>query len=365
MTIEYMKRAIELANQGSGFVNPDPLSAALLVRDGRILSEGVYEAFHEENAEIKVLRMAEGDLTGAELYLNIEPFQTEHKILEGLELMKEKGISRVVVGMRDPNPEKKIDFYSELKKRGIACEFGCRFEECEEQNEIYSYYIKHKEPFVFVKWAMTLDGKLATKTGDSKWISSEDSLHFVHQLRQRVAAILVGENTVRMDDPMLTTRLEGVKISNPLRIIVSRYGDISMNSKVLQIDEVTKTLIIASDRLSPQKEEELLRKGVRIEKLKLYNDRIDFREMMRVLGRMQIDSLYIEGGSAILASAFECGCVHKVYTAIAPKIIGGKNAFTPVGGEGIEHMRDAIVLKRVSHEIVGQDVIVKGYLIDP
>ena len=363
MNIEYMKRVIELAGQGSGFVNPDPLSGALLVKDGRILGEAFYEAYGSSPAELKVLRMTAGDLTGAELYLNIEPFHSESVVRESLNLIKEKGIAKVSIGMLNPNPSKKVDFQIELTKLGVGSELGILSGECEEQNEIYSYYIMNKEPFVFVKWAMTLDGKLATKTGDSKWISSEDSLRFVHHLRQRVAAIMVGENTVKMDDPMLTTRLNGVKPSNPLRVIVSRYGNIPMEAKVLQIDENVKTLIIASENLPPAKEKELLEKGVRIAKLKEVNNRIDFREIMRLLGCMGIDSLYIEGGSAILASAFESGCVHKVYAAIAPKIIGGRNAFTPVGGEGIELMRDAIVLKRVSHEIVGPDVIVKGYLI--
>ncbi len=362
MNTDYMKRTIELANQGIGFVNPDPLSGALLVKEGRILGEACYTAFGSEPAEIKLLKQTTFDLTGAELYLNIEPFHSEARVQECLNLIKERGIAKLYVGMPDPNPEKKMDFWSDLIKLGVNFEIGVLSEECEEQNEIYSYYIRNKEPFVFVKWAMTLDGKLATKTGDSKWISSEDSLRFVHHLRQRVAAIMVGENTVKMDDPLLTTRLSGVKLSNPLRVIVSRYCDIPMEAKVLQVNEDVKTLIIASENLPPQKEKELQERGIQIAKQKEVNNRIDFREIMKLLGSMGIDSLYIEGGSAILASAFESGCVHKVYAAIAPKIIGGRNAFTPVGGEGIEYMRDAIVLKRVSHEIVGPDVIVKGYI---
>jgi diaminohydroxyphosphoribosylaminopyrimidine deaminase/5-amino-6-(5-phosphoribosylamino)uracil reductase len=363
MNIDYMKRVIELANQGSGFVNPDPLSGALLVKEGRILVEAYYDTYGSDPAELKLLRQAPDDLSGAELYLNIEPFQPEPRVQECLNLIKEKGITKVFVGMLDPNPEKTMDFVSELTKIGIDSVLGVLSEECKEQNEIYSYFIMKKEPFVFVKWAMTLDGKLATKTGDSKWISSEGSLQFVHHLRQRVAAIMVGENTVKMDDPLLTTRLDGIKLSNPLRVIVSKYGDIPMEAKVLKVDENVRTLIIASENLPSPKEKELLEKGIQIAKLKEINNRIDFREIMRLLGSMGLDSLYIEGGSAILASAFESGCVHKVYAAIAPKIIGGRNAITPVGGEGIEYMRDAIVLNRVSHEIVGPDVIVKGYII--
>lgn len=363
MDIDYMNRVMELADLGSGFVNPDPLSGALLVKDNKILGEGYYKAFGAEAAEIAVFRQTTEDLTGATLYLNIEPFQAKPIIQECLNLIKERGISKVIIGMLNPKPEKEIDFLPELLKLGVTYKTGVLSEECEEQNEIYSYYVKHKKPFVIVKWAMTLDGKLATRSGDSKWISSDDSLKFVHQLRQRVAAIMVGENTVRLDDPMLTTRLSGVKISNPLRVIISKYGDISMESKVLAVDETMKTIIIASENISPEREAQFLQKGVQVAKLKEQNNRLDFQDIMRLLGDMAIDSLYIEGGSAILASAFESGCVHKVYTAIAPKIIGGREAFTPVGGEGIERMRDAIVLNRVSYEVVGPDVIVKGYLI--
>ncbi|MDF2484498.1 MAG: diaminohydroxyphosphoribosylaminopyrimidine deaminase [Herbinix sp.] len=362
MNLEFMKRAINLANQGSGFVNPDPLSGAVLVKDNKIISEGFYEMFGGEPAELAVLRKVEGDLTGSELYLNIEPFHGEKKTQECLDLIEAKGIAKVWIGIRDNQPGTKIDFLKELENRNISYELGILQEECEEQNEIYSYYSRTKEPYVVVKWAMTLDGKLATKTGDSKWISSEGSLHFVHQLRQRVAAILVGENTVRQDNPMLTTRLEGVTISNPLRVVVTKYGDIPLDSKVLQVDENVKTLIIASEFLPKERESELLQLGVQIAKLPERNGRIDFHDIMKLLGSRNIDSLYIEGGSAILASAFESNCVHKVYTAIAPKIVGGKTAYTPVSGNGIEYMRDAIVLKRVSHEIIGPDVIVKGYL---
>ncbi|MBP1756588.1 MAG: diaminohydroxyphosphoribosylaminopyrimidine deaminase [Firmicutes bacterium] len=362
MNTDYMKRVIELANRGSGFVNPDPLSGAILVKDGQILGEGYYEAYGTDTAELKVLRKVQGDIAGSELYLNIEPFQSEQRIWECLNLIKELGIVKVLIGMRDPNPEKKIVFQSELAKLQIDCEIGILSEECEEQNEIYSYYCKHKEPFVIVKWAMTLDGKLATRTGDSKWISSEDSLRFVHILRQRVAAILVGENTVRQDNPLLTTRLEGMKISNPLRVIVSKYGNLSDDAQILKVDASVQTLIVASEFLPKDREAALLEHGVQIAKLKEREGRIDFRDIMKLLGSMGIDSLYIEGGSSILGSVFESGCVHKVYTAIAPKIIGGRTATTPVGGTGIERMRDAIVLKRVSHEIIGSDVIIKGYM---
>ncbi|MBH1940256.1 bifunctional diaminohydroxyphosphoribosylaminopyrimidine deaminase/5-amino-6-(5-phosphoribosylamino)uracil reductase RibD [Mobilitalea sibirica] len=362
MNEHFMKRAIELAYLGSGFINPDPLSGAVLVKDNIVLGESCYRTFGAASAELEVLSYGLCDLSGAELYLNIEPFGNKAKLTELIRVIKDRKIEKIYIGIEDRNPRKEIHFIEELKHLGISCELGILKDECEEMNEIYSHYIVNKTPYVIVKWAMTLDGKLATKTGDSKWISSEESLRFVHHLRQRVSAILVGENTVRKDDPLLTTRLEGVQISNPIRIIISKYGDIPMEAKVLQVDESTKTWIIASELISKEREESICNLGARILKLKEKNGHIDFNKVMDLLGRLGIDSVYIEGGSAVLGSAFESGCVHKVYTAIAPKIVGGNKAVTPVGGNGIERMNDAIVLKRLSYEIVGPDVIIKGYI---
>jgi diaminohydroxyphosphoribosylaminopyrimidine deaminase/5-amino-6-(5-phosphoribosylamino)uracil reductase len=358
----FMKRAIELAMLGSGFTNPDPLASAVLVKEGRIIAEAYYQSRYADYPEQQVMIEASGQTEDAELYLPIEPFCSDEEALQMIRLFREKKIKKVYIGMADPNPAKMIDFAKELRDAGIVAETELLKEACSELNEIYAYYIVHKMPFVIVKWAMTLDGKLATRTGDSKWISSEDSLIFVHHLRQRVMAILVGENTVKMDDPLLTTRLNGVPLSNPLRVIISRLGDLPMDAKVLQVSEEVKTMVIASEQLPSDKEKILLQKGVQVAMLREVNHHIDFRDVVKLLGDMGIDSLYIEGGSAILGSAFESGIVHKVYAAVAPKIIGGRQAFTPVGGNGIERMGDAIVLQRVSHEIIGHDVIVKGYI---
>ena len=359
----YMRRAIELAGHGSGFVNPDTLVGALLVKEDRIIGEGYYREYGAMTAERMAIENSFEELAGAELYLTIEPYQVGQSGGELSNLLKDLGIKKVYIGVTNPNPDRKYDFIKELQRLQIDCEVGLLEKECNELNEIYSHYVKTGTPYVIVKWAMTLDGKLATKTGDSKWISSAESLKFVHLLRQRVAAILVGENTVRRDDPLLTTRLEGVEISNPLRVIISKYGDIPLEAKVLQVDSKTQTLIIASELLPKEKEEELRLKGVNIVKLKEVNNHIDFKDIMKTLGSMGIDSVYIEGGSSILGSAFESGVINKVYTAIAPKIVGGDKAVTPVGGSGIERMNNAIVLERVSHEIVGPDVIIKGYIV--
>ena len=358
----FMKRVVELSNRGSGFINPGPLSGAVIVKNNRIIGEGFYKYYKGKSAEAQAFENSVEAVGDSELYINIEPSRKSGCYDCSLKAVLNSGVKKVHLGLEVPVSSGEKRFSKILEEAGIEVEVGILKEQCEELNEIHCHYIAKGTPYVFTKWAMTLDGKLATRTGDSKWISSEDSLRFVHQLRQRVAAIMVGENTVRQDNPMLTTRLSETKISNPLRVILSRYGDIDKEANILKVDESTKTLIIASKDIEKVKEEFLLSTGVEILKLEEHNGRIDFSEIVQELGRRGIDSLYIEGGSGVLASAFESGIVSKVYAAVAPKIIGGKEAFSPVGGTGIEKMRDAIVLKKVSHEIIGNDVIIKGYI---
>jgi diaminohydroxyphosphoribosylaminopyrimidine deaminase/5-amino-6-(5-phosphoribosylamino)uracil reductase len=353
---EFMKRTIEVASKGSGFVNPKPLYGAVLVKDNNIIGEGYFDGTKAEVAEIKAIKNSTENTQGASLYLNMEASLGN----EDISVILKNGIKNIYFGILDPVLKGKT--VNLLREKGIQVETGLLRDECEEVNEIYIHYIKNGIPFVFTKWAMTLDGKLATRTGDSKWISNEDSLKFVHKLRQRVAAILVGENTVKLDNPMLNTRLDCPKISNPLRVIISKYGDIPNDSNVLKVDDNTKTLIIASTNIAKERENYFLHKKVNVMKLEEKSGYIDFKDIVKALGKIGIDSLYIEGGGAILGSAFDSGIVNKVYAVVAPKIIGGKGAVTPVGGKGIEKMRDALVLKKVTHEIVGSDVIFKGYL---
>jgi diaminohydroxyphosphoribosylaminopyrimidine deaminase/5-amino-6-(5-phosphoribosylamino)uracil reductase len=358
----YMKRAIELASKGCGFVNPGPLSGAVIVKNNRIIGEGYYESFEGVSAEFQAVKNSTEDVRGSELYINIEPYLASGSYQSSLKTVLSSGFRKVYLGMELPALRSEKKFSDILKEAGVEVESGILSSQCEEQNEIYYHYNTKGTPFVFTKWAMTLDGKLATRTGDSKWISGEESLKFVHHLRQRVAAIMVGENTIRLDNPMLTTRLEGVKVSNPLRIILSRYGDIAEDANILRVDENTKTLIITSNKISNAKAETLLAKGVELLKLGEQNGKISFKDIIKALGKLGVDSLYIEGGSGVLASAFESGIVSKVYAAVAPKIVGGKDAFTPVGGSGIEKMKDAIVLRKVTHEIIGNDVVITGYI---
>lgn len=354
---EFMLKAIEIAKKGYGFASPGPLEGAVLVNNNVVIGFGYRKRFRERPVWEFVEDITSINIKTCELYMNIEPD------IDNIEIIKQYGgvgIKKIYFGILNPVSPGRVT--AALCEEGIEVCYDVLKEQCEELNEVYLHYIKKGTPFVFVKWAMTLDGKLATRTGDSKWISGKESLRFVHQLRQQVMAIMVGENTVRLDNPMLTTRLEGVEISNPIRIILSKYGDIPKEANVLKVDENTKTIILTSNMLSRDKEVNFKTLGIDIIKFEEKNGKIDFRDIIHALGDRGIDSLYIEGGSGVLGSAFESGIVNKVYAAIAPKIIGGKDALTPVGGVGVERMRDAIILNRVAHEIVGSDVIIKGYV---
>ncbi|MDT8717183.1 bifunctional diaminohydroxyphosphoribosylaminopyrimidine deaminase/5-amino-6-(5-phosphoribosylamino)uracil reductase RibD [Clostridium sp. 19966] len=348
----YMRQTIYLAKKGIGFVNPDPLVGAILVKNDKIVGSA-YKSFYGEDAVIKAIDNAGEDSANSELYTNFEP---------DWESVFKSGVKRIYIGALDINPDKDPKNIERIANSGIEVITNVLKQDCESLNEIYLHFISKGTPFVFTKWAMSLDGKIATRTGDSKWISGDESLEFVHHLRQRVAAIMVGENTVRKDNPMLTTRLKGVKISNPVRIILSRHGDINMDANVLKIDESMKTIIVVSSNISIEKENAFLNKGAEIIKLDEVNGRIDFKVMLKELGKRKIDSLYIEGGSGVLGSAFESKIVNKVYVAVAPKIIGGKEAVTAVAGKGIDKMADAIVLNKVTHEVIGSDVIISGYI---
>lgn len=356
MKIKFMNRAIELASKGEGFVVGKALYGLVIVKKDKIIAEGFRDKTEHDNIEINLIKQVKEGLKEAEVYINIEPKLREEQIKK----IVHSGIKKIYIGILDPI--EKGRFVNKLRKFGIEVEVGLLEEENRELNEIYIHYKTTGKPFVVTKWAMTLDGKLAAQNGDSKWISNESSLYFVHKLRQRCSGILVGENTVKLDNPMLTTRLEGVEVSNPIRIIISKTGDIPKESKVLKVSEGVKTIVVTAKNLSKEREQLFYSKNVDIIKLEANEGHFDFNVILEVLAKRGIDSILIEGGSSILGSAFDSKVVNKVYGVVAPKILGGGLSITPVGGHGIEYMRDAIELKNVKHEIVGNDVIFRGYV---
>ncbi|MCX6267253.1 MAG: bifunctional diaminohydroxyphosphoribosylaminopyrimidine deaminase/5-amino-6-(5-phosphoribosylamino)uracil reductase RibD [Bacteroidetes bacterium] len=359
--LKYMKRAITLAKKGAGWVNPNPMVGAVLVKDDRIIGEGFHEYFGGNHAEVNAFDGVPAESAkGSTLYVTLEPCSHEGKTPPCATMIAEKGIKRVVVGMEDPNEFVHGRGLSILRARNIRVETGMMEPVVRQMNEVFIKYITTKIPFVLLKSAMTLDGKIATVTNASRWITGEASRKMVHMLRQNLSAVMVGVNTVAFDDPMLNIRLKG-SWKNPLKIIADTHCRISPDAKVLT-NEPQLTIIATTKLADPQKLKHIERMGAQVLVCPLKDKRVDLMFVMHSLGSMGIDSVMIEGGSTMAFSALQEGIVDKIITFIAPKIIGGASAPSAVGGIGIEKMEDAITLKNLKTRKVGNDIMVEGWI---
>lgn len=359
---KYMKRALELSKKGSGYTNPNPLVGAVIVKDGRIIGEGYHELYGSHHAEVNAFRNATEDVRGATMYVTLEPCSHYGKTPPCANAIVEKGIKKVVICLKDPNPLVSGGGIRILEKNGIEVVTGVLEEEGRKINEIFLKYITTKLPFCIMKTAMTLDGKIAAYTGDSKWITGETSRQYVHELRHRVAAIMVGIGTILTDDPMLTARLDKGIGKDPIRIIADSCARIPLEAKVLNIESKAKTIIAVTEKAPKDKIKLLKEKGAEVISTPIKSQGIDLTYLMKVLGEKKIDSVLLEGGSTLNYSAINEEIVDKVLTFIAPKIIGGSTAKTPVGGQGKEYMRDAVNLRNIEIQRFGDDIMIEGYV---
>ncbi|WP_090040840.1 bifunctional diaminohydroxyphosphoribosylaminopyrimidine deaminase/5-amino-6-(5-phosphoribosylamino)uracil reductase RibD [Clostridium frigidicarnis] len=360
MDEKYMEIALALAKKGAGKVNPNPMVGAVIVKDGKVIAEGYHEEYGKSHAEVNAFNNALEDVRGATMYVTLEPCSHYGKTPPCVEKIIEKKISRVVIGMVDPNPIVRGQGIEKLLSQGIEVVTGVLEEKCKKLNEVFIKYITLKKPFVIMKTAMSIDGKIATSSGESKWITKEESRKQVHKLRNEVSAIMVGVNTVIKDDPELTCRIENGK--NPIRIIVDSTLRIPRDSKVIKGANEVKTIIACTEKLNNEKGLELKKQGVEILLTKSKNNRVDLDDLMTKLGEMNIDSLLLEGGSTLNFSALEEGIVDKIQVYIATKIIGGENSKTPVGGKGIENLKDVFKIENMNLSLIGQDIFIEGYI---
>lgn len=361
----FMRRAIELAKGGEGRTNPNPLVGAVIVREGRIIGEGfhhVYGGLHAEREALKDCFERGENPEGATIYVTLEPCCHFGKQAPCTQALIEAKISKVVIGSRDPNPLVNGKGSSFLRENGVIVEEDFLREECDSLNHIFFHYITQKTPFVALKYAMTADGKIATKIGKSKWISNEKSREFAHTLRNRYAGIMVGIGTVLADDPILSCRLKNEKGEgtgkNPVRVICDSNLSIPADSKIVRTAGDIPTIIACLEKKRSHEEKnvfsekkDLLEKaGVEIieapaeKRPEGENPRPDLTELMRILGEKKIDSLLIEGGAEIHYSALRSGIVKKIYAFIAPKIFGGAGK-SPVAGTGVEFPEEAFAFK--------------------
>lgn len=360
MDEKWMRRALDLSMKAEGYVNPNPLVGAVIVKDGKVIGEGYHKKYGEPHAERNAFNSTDEDVAGATMYVTLEPCSHYGKNPPCADLIVEKKIGKVVVGILDPNPLVAGRGVKKLKDAGIEVKVGVLERECKKVNEIFLKYITTREPFVLMKNAMSLDGKIATYLGESKWISNEKSRERVQMLRNKYAAIMVGINTVIKDNPELTCRLEGGV--NPIRVIVDSKLRIPIESKIVQTSKKVKTIVATTSNCNREKKVRLEEKGIEVILIGEREDKVDLKKLMKVLGEKEIDSILLEGGGELNFSALKAGIVDKVETYIAPKLIGGKEAKTPVEGKGIDNLSDAYQLENIETTIIDGDILIEGYV---
>ncbi len=357
-----MRSCLVLARRGEGRTSPNPLVGAVITRRGRIVGKGYHRRAGEPHAEIEALKNAGKAAAGSEMWINLEPCNHWGRTGPCTKAIINSGIKRVIVGMKDPNPLVKGKGIAKLRKNGIEVKVGILEDECHRLNESYSKFICTGTPWVILKIAASLDGKTATLTGQSRWISGEHARSYVHRLRNKVDGILVGVNTIIKDDPLLTTRLHGRKGRDPARIVVDSKLRIPLASKVLNLESEAITIVATTDRASSRKHRRLEQMGAKVLMIGQDNGRVDLLSLMKELGALNITSLLIEGGSTINASALSSGIVDKVICFYAPRIIGGKQSPGMVGGNGVEFLEQAISLDDLRAKRLGEDVLIEGYI---
>lgn len=353
MQEKYMKRAIELAKNGYGRVSPNPLVGCVIVKEDQVVAEGWHKKYGDLHAEAMALGIAGENAKGCEMYVTLEPCSHFGKQPPCANAIVSSGIKKIYVGSLDPNPLVAGRGIKILQNAGIQVKTDVLKDECDRLNEIFFHYITHDTPFVAMKYAMTLDGKIASRTGDSKWISSETSRRYVHRLRNKYTAILAGIGTVLADDPLLTCRIDGGR--NPVRIIVDTDLKTPLNSNIMQTAKDIKTIIATS-----KEDKRYEQMGAELLLTEKHGKILDMSDLLMKLRQKNIDSVLVEGGGEINFSIIKNNLAQKIYSFIAPKFIGG-NGKSPVAGLGLDKMSDSVKLKEMTMDKIGDDILIRGY----
>ena len=353
----YMQLALELAKKGCGYVSPNPMVGAVIVKNEKIIGSGYHERYGEAHAERNALAACFESPKGATMYVTLEPCCHHGKQPPCVDAIIEAGISHVVVGCGDPNPLVGGKGIEVLRNHGILVTEHVMEEECRKLNNIFFHFIQTKRPYVVMKYAMTLDGKIATYTGASQWITGEEARAHVHEQRHRCRAILVGIGTVLADDPLLTCRMEGGR--NPIRIICDTNLRTPLDSQVVQTAKEVPT-ILATCCQEKEKHFVYEQAGCHILTIPKENEYVNLQILMQLLGEQGIDSILLEGGATLNWSALQSGIVQKVMAYIAPKLFGGKTAKTPISGLGFSTPATGVALENTSLQQLGNDIFIEG-----
>jgi len=350
-----MQRCITLARRALGRTSPNPLVGSVVVQDGEIVGEGFHPGAGQPHAEVFALREAGEKAKGATIYVSLEPCNHYGRTPPCSEALIAAGVAKVVVGMVDPDPRVSGGGIERLQRAGIEVVVGVEEAACRQLNEAFIHRILHKRPLGILKYAMTLDGKIATISGHSTWVTGKEARSHVHQLRAACDAVIVGGNTVRLDDPYLTSHHPDAH--NPLRVVMSRTLDLPIDAHVWQIDDAP-TLVLTEVAANPDLQKQLVKKKVEVVELTPLTP----AKVMTYLYERQLSSVLWECGGTLAASAIADGAVQKIMAFIAPKIVGGRVAPSPVGDLGFATMTDALTLERVSLRQLGSDYVIEGYL---
>jgi diaminohydroxyphosphoribosylaminopyrimidine deaminase/5-amino-6-(5-phosphoribosylamino)uracil reductase len=355
----WMRRALALAEQGRGYVEPNPLVGAVVVREGALVGEGWHHKYGGPHAEVDALAAAGEAARGSTLYVTLEPCCHHGKTPPCTDAVLRAGVSRVVAAMADPFPQVAGRGASLLRRAGVVVELGLCEAEARRLNAPYLKLLSAGRPYVYAKWAMTLDGKIATRTGDSKWISNPASRRKVHQLRGRMDAILVGVDTARADDPLLTARPPGPRVAR--RIVLDSAGRLPLQSQLVRTARDVPTLVATTHRMPAEVSSRLQESGCEVLALPEQDNRPAVGALLEELGRRRMTNVLVEGGGGVLGSFRDAGEIDEVYVFVAPKLTGGAAARTPVAGLGSETIAGALTLTEWHVETIDGDVSIHGW----
>lgn len=356
----YMQLALDLASSARGNTNPNPMVGAVIVNNGVIVGTGLHRKAGEPHAEVHAFRMAGEHAKGATLYVTLEPCSHYGKTPPCANLVKESGVKRVVVAMKDPNPSVAGRGIQLLRDAGIEVEVGVLESEAYTLNERFIHNMLTERPFVVAKYAMTADGKIATSTGDSRWITADDAREDVHLYRHEMDGILVGIGTVLADNPSLTTRLLTKEGKNPVRIVLDSNLQTPLSANVAQTTEA-RTMIITAKDAEESREQALVAQGVEVIRVARQADGLDLDAALQALYEAGVTDILVEGGASVHASFFRQQLVQKAIIYMAPKILGGVHSITPVAGPDVTWMRDAIDMEFRTVDFVGNDLRIIAY----
>src|SRR3989338_58788 len=356
--VKFMREALNLARSAEGRTTPDPMVGAVLVKGGRIISMGYHGEVATPHAEAWAIQKAGEETNGSTLYINLEPCSHYGNNPPCANLIVRAGIREVVCAMKDPNPLVNGRGFAILKKAGVRVRPGLLEEEARQLNEVFIKFITKKIPFILMKSAITLDGKIATRTGASRWVAGGASRRFAHHLRNIYDSILVGVGTVLIDNPRLNVRLVK-KVKDPIRLVLDAAARTPLSARVLS--RGIRTIIVVGPKAPKGRVEALKKRGAEILAVPAPGGLIDLKRLAKELVKLSITSVMVEGGGAVNASFLEAGLVDKAIFVIAPKIFGGKDAKTCVEGEGVAKPSEAIWLKQPHVERLEEDILVSGY----